>query len=445
MRFLISAGEASGEHYGAGLVEALRRRVPAAEFFGVAGPRMVEAGCEPVVRASDVSVLGLVEVVSHLPRIWRHFRRLLREVEARKPDCAVLIDFPDFNLRLAKQLHRRGIPVVYYVSPQLWAWRRGRVEQVRRYVRKMLVIFPFEVEFYREHGIDAEFVGHPLADVPAPAISRDDFADEYRLNPRKRWIALLPGSRRKEVDLNLGPMLETADLVHSGVAEARRIPDPFFSASPSLRCENDFEWLIPLAPTLQNDARPDSRGEATPSEAHEAFAVGAKFGDADHAQITITGDARATLAHARAAVVASGTATVEAALIGTPFCMVYRVSPLSWAIGRWMVDVPHFAMPNLIYSNWRPGAAAGARAVTELVQRDFTPQRVAEELDKLIRNGSERERVLAALAQVRAKLLTAGAPPSPNRPPGAEEPASQVSHPTAADRAADAVLRAIDV
>jgi lipid-A-disaccharide synthase len=409
VRFLISAGEASGDTYGAGLIAALRRREPSAEFFGVAGTCMIEAGCDPVVRAHDVSVLGLAEVVSHLPRIWGHFRQLLRAADQRRPDAAILIDFPDFNLRLAKQLHRRGIPVIYYVSPQLWAWRRGRVEQIRRCVRKMLVIFPFEVEFYRERGIDAEFVGHPLADLPAPSISRDDFADEYNLNPRKKWIALLPGSRRKEVDLNLGPLLETADLF---------APDPLSVPHPEGRLggakggvpSGAYEWLIPLASTLER------AGGAVP---------GAKFSSGEGgAQITITRDARATLAHARAAVVASGTATVEAALIGTPFCMVYRVSPLSWLAGRWMVDLPHFAMPNLIYTDWRPGAPAGTRAVKEFVQRDFTAPNVAEELGTLIPDGPERARVIDALAAIRAKLQ-----------------AGSVAGTTASDRAADAVLR----
>jgi lipid-A-disaccharide synthase len=408
MRFLISAGEASGDTYGAGLIAALRRREPSAEFFGVAGASMVEAGCDPVVHAHDVSVLGLAEVVSHLPRIRKRFHELLRAADQRRPDAAILIDFPDFNLRLAKQLHRRGIPVIYYVSPQLWAWRRGRVEQIRRHVRKMLVIFPFEVDFYRQHGIDAEFVGHPLADLPAPSISRDDFADEYDLNPSKRWIALLPGSRRKEVDLNLGPLLETADLMSQpadpslGNSAVRQFGSPAIS----------YEWLIPLASTLER------AGGAVP---------GARFSSSEGgAQITITRDARATLVHSRAAVVASGTATVEAALIGTPFCMVYRVSPLSWLAGRWMVDLPHFAMPNLIHTDWHPGVQAGTRAVAEFVQRDFTAGNVAEELGKLIPDGPDRRRVIDALATVRARLQAGSVPGT-----------------TASDRAAEAVLKAV--
>src|SRR5919112_701732 len=162
MRVLISAGEASGEMYGAELLLALRRRVPDLHAFGVGGERMRSAGFKIVVESKDVAVVGLAEVVSHLPGIYGHFKRLLREVDAHKPDVAVLIDFPDFNFRLAKKLNRRGIPVVYYISPQLWAWRKGRVKLVQKYVTRMLVIFPFEEEFYRNHGVEAQFVGHPL-------------------------------------------------------------------------------------------------------------------------------------------------------------------------------------------------------------------------------------------------------------------------------------------
>src|SRR5512142_707877 len=180
MRLLISAGEASGEAYGAQLIAALRARMPTAEFFGVGGERMRAAGHDLIIDARQIAVVGLAEVVTHLPKIYGEFRRLLREVDRRRPDVAVLIDFPDFNFRLARELHRRGVPVFYYISPQLWAWRPGRVELVRRYVRKMLVIFPFEAEWYRQRGVDAEYVGHPLADLPAPA--RRNFAAQYGLD-----------------------------------------------------------------------------------------------------------------------------------------------------------------------------------------------------------------------------------------------------------------------
>ena len=219
MRILISAGEASGELYGAKLIEALRqegaRRSPqlALEFFGVGGERMQQAGCELVVNAHEIAVVGLAEVVEHLPRIYQRFRRVVAEAERRRPDAAVLIDFPDFNFRLARELHKRGIPVIYYVSPQLWAWRQSRIELVRKYVRKMLVIFPFEEKFYRERGIEAEFVGHPLADLPLPSVTREEFAAEYGIDAQRPWIALLPGSRKGEVSRIFPKLLEAAQLL----------------------------------------------------------------------------------------------------------------------------------------------------------------------------------------------------------------------------------------
>src|SRR5512144_856377 len=204
MKLLISAGEASGERYGAQLIQALRRREPALDFLGVGGERMRTAGCRTEVDARDIAVVGLGEVITRLPRIWREFRRLVRAVDRERPDAAILIDFPDWNFRLARELHRRGIPVIYYVSPQLWAWRPERIELVKRYVRKMLVIFPFEEEWYRQRGVEVEFVGHPLA-----ALARV-----------RRWparaqslIALLPGSRRKEVAMNLPAMARAARLL----------------------------------------------------------------------------------------------------------------------------------------------------------------------------------------------------------------------------------------
>jgi lipid-A-disaccharide synthase len=357
MRILISAGEASGEMYGAGLLEALRRAANArndlgsVECFGLGGERMRAAGCETVIDAKDVAVVGIFEVLSHLPKIYNRFHKLVSEVERRKPDVAVLIDFPDFNFRLAKELHRLGIPVVYYVSPQLWAWRPKRIELVKSYVQKMLVIFPFEEQWYREHGVKAEFVGHPLADIE-PASTRMAAGG-------KPQIALLPGSRKKEIGFNLPILLEVAaELGH------------------------DYSFVLPLASTVEDTF---------------LYSIVRKhwgMGDSP-AEITITRDARAALRQSRAAVVASGTATVEAAVIGTPFVMVYRVAPSTYAVGRRMVRVPFYAMPNLI---------AGQSVVPELVQADFTAQRVIAELRKIISDGPDRERMLGGLADVRRRL-----------------------------------------
>src|SRR6478672_2441271 len=227
MQFLISAGEASGDTYGAQLIDALRQQLPGATFFGMGGEKMRAAGCDLLVHANEVAVVGLAEVVTHLPGIRRRFKHLVAEAARRKPDATILIDFPDFNLRLARELHRLGIPVFYFVSPQIWAWRTGRVQQIRKYVREMIVIFPFEQEFYRRHGVEVSYVGHPLAYVPPPQVSRDEFAASHQLDPKKQWIALLPGSRRKEVRLNLRPMVEAAMLLEQPGSE--------------------FEFLLPVA------------------------------------------------------------------------------------------------------------------------------------------------------------------------------------------------------
>lgn len=393
LSFLISAGEASGETYGAQIIQALRRVAPNIEFFGLGSERMRAAGFNTIVDARDVTVVGLAEVISHLPRIYAEFRKLLRAVDERHPSAAILIDFPDFNFRLARQLHRRGIPVFYFVSPQLWAWRQGRIKLVQKYVRKMLVIFPFEEQFYRERGVEVEYVGHPLADVPPPAISRGNFAAENGLDPDKQWIALLPGSRRKEVLMNFPEMLRAAKLL-------------------SLESPYPYEFVVPVAGTLDREWMRALHQNGRESDLNVKF----------------TTCARTTLAHARAGVVASGTATVEAALIGTPFVMVYRVSDLTWKLGRRLVKVPHFGMVNLI---------AGHEVIPELVQSDFTAERIIGELRKIISEGSERTAMLDAMTAVRQKLhLTSRQDGAPQLPGfgGCESL-------TAADRAAQAIVR----
>ena len=202
-RIFLSAGEASGDHYGAQIIAELRGRNPQAEFFGLGGREMAEAGLDRVVRAEDVAHMGITEVIRHTPRVYGSYRRLVSSIRERRPDVAVLIDFPDVNFRLARELKKLDIPVVYFVSPQLWAWKRKRLRWVQERVSRMMVIFPFEERFYRARGVDAEFVGHPLAELPLPTMSREDYAAEHGLDPTKQWIALLPGSRRKEVTANL--------------------------------------------------------------------------------------------------------------------------------------------------------------------------------------------------------------------------------------------------
>ena len=384
VRILISAGEASGEMYGAMLMEALRRLAggspattlnPQLEFFGVGGDRMRAAGCDTVVDAKDLAVVGISEILGHLPKIWKLFHKLIAEADKRKPDLAVVIDSPAFNWRVARQMHKRGIPVVYYVCPQFWAWRQGRVRLLRKYVDKALVIFPFEEKFYRDRGVDASFVGHPLADLPLPVIDREAYASQHHLDAAKPWITLMPGSRVKEVRMNLPVILESATRLGMG-----------------------FELLLPVAPTLDR-----------------SFLLGLI---GDNSAVHLVPEALPALAQSRAGIIASGTATVEAAMMGTPFVMVYRVSPLTYLVGRPRVKVPYFAMVNLI---------AAEAVVPELVQQDFTTDKVLTKLNEIIADGPARNKMVAGLDGVRTRLR------GPTRGPTIDQ-----RH--AVDRAAEAVL-----
>jgi lipid-A-disaccharide synthase len=377
MRLLISAGEASGELYGAQLIEALRRRVPGLECFGVGGERMQAAGCDLVVQSKELAVVGITEILPRLPKIYGEFRKLLRTIDERKPQAAVLIDSPAFHFKVARELHRRGIPVIYCVAPQLWAWRSGRVRLVRRYFKKALVIFPFEEQWYRERGVDAEFVGHPLADIERPSESREKFVEGQGYKPGKPIIALLPGSRHKEIRMNLPAMLRAAEILGG-----------------------DYQFVLPVAPTVDPGWLDSLVQKINPSRDFVLFT---------------TTDTRG-LAHARAAVVASGTATVEAAMMGTPMVVVYRVSPLTWILGRPLVHVKNFAMVNLI---------AGEQVVPELIQADFTAENVAAKLREIVPDGPAREKMERDLAQVRARLKSGNDTRS------------------AAERAADVVLRTL--
>jgi lipid-A-disaccharide synthase len=360
--------------YGAQLIEALRRRDSQLEFFGVGGDRMRAAGCDTVVDAKDLSVVGITEILSHLPKIYGLFQHLIKEADKRKPDLAIVIDSPAFNWRVARQMKKRGIPVVYYVAPQFWAWRQGRVRLIRDYVDKALVIFPFEEKFYCDRGVDATFVGHPLADLPHPAIARNDYAAQFHLDPTKYWITLMPGSRVKEVRMNLPTILEAATQLGT-----------------------DYEFLLPVAPTLDRAFLQSLIGKHN---------------------LTLVPESLPALHHSRAGVIASGTATVEAALMRTPFVMVYRVSPLTYLLGKPRVKVPRFAMVNLI---------ASEEVVSELVQHDFTAENVVAQIKNTLPDGPARDRMLEGLTQVKARL-------SPPRSGIADPP----QHP--ADRSAEIIL-----
>jgi lipid-A-disaccharide synthase len=438
--FFISAGEASGEHYGALLIETLKRQLAESgqtgNFFGMGGDRMVAAGLERVVRSEDMAVMGITEVVRHLPRIYREFRKLKSAVRACRPDVAVLIDFPDIHFKLAEEFHRLGVPVIFFVSPQLWAWKKHRITLVQKYVIRMLVIFPFEEQFYRERGVRAEFVGHPLAELPLPTITREQFAAENSLDPAATWIGLLPGSRPKEIRANLPEMLRAARLLQRTMSGAKAHADPAAIVralkpappsglnppapdaglnppapdaglnplapdaglnSPAPVGGSAYQFLVPLASTLNGEQRA------------EAEALVIMHGDG--VPVRLVEDARAALYHARASVVASGTATVEAALIGNPFVVVYRVSPLTYAIAKRVVTVPHVAMANLI---------AGKRVVPELIQNDFTAAKIVQQLEPLLPDGVPRESMKKELRAI-GGLLRSRQADKPGQETGAVE------------------------
>ena len=358
-RLLISCGEPSGEFYGAELVTELRKRVRDLEAFGLGGDRLAATDVRLLAHIKDLAVVGLVEVLSHLRRIKRLFDSVVAEAERLRPDVAVLIDYPDFNLRLARELKKRGIPVVYYVSPQLWAWRRGRIKDVKRDVAKMLVIFPFEEGIYRDAGVPVAFVGHPLVDHVTPPSDRAVVAQRLGLDPGRRVVAVLPGSRHKEVAFNLPPMLGAVKLLRKQRPE--------------------LQFALAAAPHLR----------------------AASFQEAAASGVTILeGMTRDILAAATVAMVASGTATVETALTMTPMVVVYRLSGLTYALGKPLVSVSNYAMVNLI---------AGRVVVPELIQSDFTPTRVVEETLRILDDGAARSSMLRDLEHVRTRLGKGGA------------------------------------
>jgi lipid-A-disaccharide synthase len=338
---------------------------------------MEQSGLERIVRAEDVAHMGITEVIRHMPRVYGEYRRLVASIKSRRPDVAVLIDFPDVNFRLARELKKLDIPVIYFVSPQLWAWKRRRLRWVQERVNRMMVIFPFEENFYRARGVDAAFVGHPLAELPLPTGSREEFAAAHGLDAGSKWIALLPGSRWKEITANLPTMVEAAARLGSG-----------------------YEFFVPVASTLSAARVGELLRRLTEQ-------VGWQQGSGIH----LVPDAREALHHAKASVVASGTATVQAAVIGNPFIVVYQVSSLTYKVAkrliRYPIEIPAqedahgnlpIAMVNLI---------AGRRVVPELIQEQFTAANVAAALAPLLAETLERARMIADLAEVRRLLQPA--------------------------------------
>lgn len=354
MKILVSAGEASGDRYAAELVEELRRRIPEAEFFGCGGRHLRAAGLRAVIRTEDLAVVGIFEVVRHIPRIYGLFRRLVDAAVAERPALAILTDSPDFHLRLAAKLRAAGIPVLYYVAPQAWAWRPGRIRLLQKFVDHLMCIFPFEEKFFRERGVTATFVGHPLAGRLSPMCPRSEFFERHGLDPGLETVAILPGSRKGEAARHLAPLAD---------------------AISRLQRSRPMNFVLPASSTT---------GRMFFRERIENPVVK-----------IIEGGARDALGHADLALVASGTATVEAAILGTPMVVFYRVSAATWSAGKMLVRVPFYSMVNLL---------AERKVVPELIQAECRGGRLAAEALRLLDDTAERERMKAGLAEVRNRL-----------------------------------------
>ena len=358
-RILIVAGEASGDAIAAGLIRAVRERLPAAEFEGVAGPRMTEAGCRALYASDRLSVVGLTEVVRHFGDIRAVFKGLQERLRADPPDLLVCVDLPDFNLRLAKAAQRAGVPVVYYVSPQVWAWRRGRVRAIGRVVDHMMVIFPFETEVYEAAGVPVTYVGNPLverlADVPGQGEARQSLG----LSAEGPVVALLPGSRRSEALRMVPILLEAAERLE--------------------KSRPDSHFVVPVAGPQVAAVLDDFQAQKGP------------------AKLVRCGDSITATAAADCAAVTSGTATLETAVVGTPLVVLYRLSPVTYWLARRLVQVPFIGMVNLI---------AGREVAPELVQGDAEPETVAKTLADLLADPDRLARMRLELAEVRAHLGT---------------------------------------
>ena len=361
-RILISCGEASGDLYAGALAAEIRRMEPDADLFGFGGACLRAAGARLVGDYRGFSVTGLAEAITVLPRSWRMLRQLVAAATAARPSVFVAIDFPDFNVRLARQMHRLGVPVVYYVSPQLWAWRAGRIRTIKAFASKVLVIFPFEAAIYERAGVPVEFVGHPLVDLIGTAEPRERFLHGLGLVPGAPTIALLPGSRANELAAILPTLADAARLI------AARVPGA--------------QFVVARAPSLD----------------HALFAPIARGGGPPMA--LVEGRTDDVLAASDVVVTASGTATVQTALHGRPMVIVYRLSPLTYRLGKPFVKVDTYGMVNLV---------AGRRIVPELIQDGFTATSVADETVSLLTDAARRAEVGAALGEVRARLGEPGA------------------------------------
>jgi lipid-A-disaccharide synthase len=360
-RALIVTGEASGDLHGANLIRAAREVDPGLSFFGVGGSRMAAEGCDILIAGEELAVMGLVEVIGHFPVILRAFNRLKALLHGSdRPDVLILIDFPDFNLRLAREAKKAGVPVLYYVSPQVWAWRRGRVHKIARVVDRLAAIFPFEPEFYRDLDIEVEYVGNPLLDEAHVERSRQEFLGVCGLDPTRPVVGLFPGSRRNELQYNFATILATAQLLRG------QIPG--------------VQFLLPVAASLP------------PAAIRERLAAAA-------IEVALTEESIYDTANACDAIITvSGTVTLQVALVGTPMAILYKMSPLTYAIGKRLVNVPHIGLANIV---------AGQGVVREFIQEQATPVAIAEEIVRILEDTAYNRGLRAGLERVQTRM---GAP-----------------------------------
>jgi lipid-A-disaccharide synthase len=359
-RVMMIAGETSGDLHGSGVVRALRALRPSARIFGVGGDRMKEEGMELAYHCSDLSFMGFVEVVRNLSTVLKVERTLEGLLETRKPDVVVLIDYPGFNLRFARKVKARGIPVLYYISPQVWAWNRRRVKTMRSLVDAMKVVFPFEVEIYRSEGIDVEFVGHPIVERIRASETREEFVARFGLDPSKRILGLLPGSRRQEIQNILPVMARAAERLREG---------------------RDLQLVLGVAPNL----RPDELREHLPPGMNVTLIEQATYD---------------VMSHSDAVIVTSGTATLETGWFGTPMVIVYRTSSVSFFIGRLLVDVPYIGLVNIV---------AGSKVVPELLQGEMTEGNIVREVRLILDDRQEGAAMRKSLEIIRSRLGAPGA------------------------------------
>ena len=361
-KVLIIAGEASGDLHGANLVRELKQQDPSLEVFGVGSRRMRDAGVTLLADAAEISVVGATEVLTHLGAIYHVYATLRQFLREERPDLVVLIDFPDFNILVGRKAKALGVPVLYYISPQVWAWRKGRARTIAKLVKAIMVLFPFEVDLYRVAGADVRFVGHPLVDVVRSDHTREQARELFGLAPGRRTVALLPGSRRKEIEHLLPDMLGAARILRE------RFPD--------------LQIILPVAPTL---SREEIEGQV------EQSGVPVRVVDGQVYDVLRASDA---------AIVASGTATLETGLMAVPMVIVYRVSRLSYLIGRMIVDVKNIGLVNIV---------AGRTVVPELVQDEVSPERIADAVTPLLSDPERHRSVTGELLRVRSLLGEGGA------------------------------------